>query len=78
MLHAFYVINTPSLSLVPTVMQLPDLSSLGWLSAVGALMSVTYSVGGAALSLNSALPRDQVHVGVPLLCELLNVGECYF
>ena len=44
----------------PSLVQLPDLSSLGWLSAVGALMSVTYSVGGSALSLNSALPRDQV------------------
>lgn len=42
------------------IAQLPDLGSLGWVSGVGAAMSILYSVGGSALSLHSALPRDQV------------------
>lgn len=43
------------------IAQLPDLGSLGWVSGVGAIMSILYSVGGSALSFHSALPRDQVN-----------------
>ena len=61
----FYVFNT----LTPHPLQLPDLGSLGWVSAVGAAMSVVYSVGGSALALKSIEPE----VGPVSICLAYDV-----
>ena len=57
--QAFWIIIFSVVELI--VAQLPDLGSLGWVSGVGAAMSVLYSVGGSALALNTALPRSEVN-----------------